>query len=77
MIAEPTHMHNFYLHIYKGEVICNYRRTSNISRTLFGNKIVDYSDVVGASPIGTAPPISSFSTQHLASIILQDKTRNI
>ena len=34
----------------------NYRQTSNISRTLIGNtpdnKIVDHSDVVGASPVG-------------------------
>ena len=29
-----------------------YRKTSNISRTLVGNKIVDNSDVVGASPVG-------------------------
>ena len=27
-----------------------YRKVSNISRTLVGNKIVDHSDVVGASP---------------------------
>ena len=39
-----------------------YRKTSNISRTLVGNKIVDDSDVVGASPVGAAPTISSFST---------------
>ena len=29
-----------------------YRKTSNISRTLVGNTIVDNSDVVGASPVG-------------------------
>ena len=29
-----------------------YRKTSNIRRTLGGNKIVDHSDVVGASPVG-------------------------
>ena len=39
-----------------------YRKTSNISRTLVGNKIVDNSDVVGASPDGAAPTTSSFST---------------
>ena len=39
-----------------------YRKTSNVSRTLVGNTIVDYSDVVGASPVGTAPTTSSFST---------------
>ena len=41
---------------------CTYRKTSNISRTLVGNKIVDNSDVVGASPVGAAPTTSSFST---------------
>ena len=45
-----------------------YRKTSNISRTLVGNKIVDNSDVVGASPVGAAPTTSSFSTSHLASM---------
>ena len=39
-----------------------YHKTSNISRTLVGNKIVDNSDVVGASPVGAAPTASSFST---------------
>ena len=39
-----------------------YRKTSNISHTLVGNKIVDRSDVVGASPVGAAPTLSSFST---------------
>ena len=39
-----------------------YRNTSNVSRTLVGNKIVDNSDVVGASPLGAVPTTSSFST---------------
>ena len=39
-----------------------YRKTSNIRRTLRGNKIVDHSNVVGASPVGAAPTTSSFST---------------
>ena len=39
-----------------------YRKTSNISRTLVGNKIVDNSDAVGASPVGAAPTTSSIST---------------
>ena len=45
-----------------------YRQTSNISRALVGYKIVDQSDVVGASPVGAAPTTSSFSTKHLASV---------
>ena len=39
-----------------------YRKVSNIRRTVVGNKIVDHSDVVGASPVGAAPTTSSFST---------------
>ena len=31
-------------------------------RTFVGNEIVDYLDVVGASPAGAAPTTSSFST---------------
>ena len=45
------------------EVLCEgYRKVSNISRTLVGNKIVDHSDVVGASPARAAPTTSSFPT---------------
>ena len=43
-------------------LLVRYRKTSNVSRTLVGNKIVDNSDVVGASPVGAAPTTSSFST---------------
>ena len=43
------------------------RKMSNIRCTLVGNKIVDHSGVVGASPVGAAPTTSSFSTWHLAS----------
>ena len=42
--------------------VLQYHKTSNISRTLVGNKLVDNSDVVGASPVGAAPTTSSFST---------------
>ena len=35
-----------------------YCQVSNIRCTLIGNKIVDHSDVVGASPIGSAPTTS-------------------
>ena len=40
----------------------DYRKTYDIRRTLVGNKIVDHSDVVGASPVGAAPTTSSCST---------------
>ena len=46
----------------------NYCKTSNISRILIGNKIIDNSDVVGALPVCAAPTTSSFSTWHLASM---------
>ena len=49
-------------------IIINYRKTSNIRRTSVGNKIVDHSDVVWASPVGAAPTTSSFSAQYLASM---------
>ena len=39
-----------------------YHKTSNIRRTFAVNKIVDHSDVVGASLVGAAPATSSFST---------------
>ena len=39
-----------------------HRQTSDISRALVGNEIVDHSDVVGASPVAAAPIKSSSST---------------
>ena len=36
--------------------------TCKIKCTLAGYKIVDHSDVIGASPVGAAPTTSSFST---------------
>ena len=55
-IVHIVYMHNIY------SVNMVYRKTSNIRRTLVGNKIVDHSDVVGAPPVGAAPTTSSFST---------------
>ena len=43
-------------------MLFDYLKTFKISCTLVGNKIVDHSDVVGASPVGAAPTTSSFST---------------
>ena len=40
--------------------MCMYRQTSNVSRTLVGYKIVDHSDVGGASPVDAAPTTHSF-----------------
>ena len=42
-------------------MILIYHQTSNISHILVGNENVDHSDVVGESPVGAAPTISSFS----------------
>ena len=47
-----------------GQRLCNYNygKTSNISRILVCNRIVDHIDVVGASPVGAAPTTSSYLT---------------
>ena len=45
-----------------------YCQTCNIWCTSVGNKIVEHSDKVGASPVSTAPTTSSFSIYHLASM---------
>ena len=42
--------------------VITYRKTSDISRTVVGNEIVDNSDVVGTPPVGAAPTTSSFAT---------------
>ena len=39
-----------------------YCETSNVNHTLIGNKVIDYSDVVGALPVGTAPTTYTVST---------------
>ena len=59
------HNHNF-CHKYLWGKNC--RQTSNISRTSVGNKVVDHSHVVRASPVGAAPTTFSFPNQHLASV---------
>ena len=60
---EVSAQQTIYGTVTKVSLCCSmYRKTSNISRTLVGNKIVDNSDVVGASPVGAAPTTSSLST---------------
>ena len=39
-----------------------YRKTYDMSHTVLGKKIVDHSDVVGASPVGAAQTTYSFYT---------------
>ena len=46
-----------YISVYTDEM---YQLSSKIRGTF--DKKIDYSDVVGASPVGAAPTISSFST---------------
>ena len=48
---------------WKDGATCEYRQVSNIRLTSAGNKFVDHSDVVEASPVGAAPTTSSFSTK--------------
>ena len=50
------------MHEYILRIAFTYCQTSKINGTLVGNKIVDHSDVVGASPGGAAPTTSSFLT---------------
>ena len=59
LLALITHGDDDHLFVY---FVGSYRQVSNIRHSLLGNKIVDHSDVVGASPVGAAPIISSFST---------------
>ena len=44
------------------KILTLYKSFSFNGHTLLGNKIVDHSDVVGASPVGAAPTTSSFFT---------------
>ena len=55
-------MNTVYMYIYTFEIFHIYCQTSNIRCMLIVNKIVDHSDVVGKSPVDTAPTISSFWT---------------
>ena len=55
-------VHSMKGHFKNSSMASTYLQTSNISRTLVGNKIVNHSDVVGASPVGAAPTTSQFST---------------
>ena len=73
-MKQPWKMCASYMNLYmmtqkrKQSIARAYRQTSNIRRSLVGNKLVDHSNVVGTSPVGATPTISSFSTWHLASM---------
>ena len=56
-----------------------YRQTSNISHILVGNKSVDHSDVVWATPTGDAPTTFRLNTwfQWIGQRQLQDETRDV
>ena len=51
-----------YLKFISQGPVDHYRQTFNARRTLVCNKIVDHTDVDGASPFGAAPTTSLFST---------------
>ena len=64
-LAETLISHNrdWILRAVQYEILFyQYRKVSNIRRTLVGDEIADHSDVVGGSPAGAAPTTSSFST---------------
>ena len=48
--------------LWGSELNVIHRQTSNIKPTWAGNRIVDHSGVIGASPVGAAPTTSLFST---------------
>ena len=62
VIQDVQYTSSIYVQFHCAVFGFGYRKTSNIKRTLVGNKIVDHSGVVGASPVGAAPTTSSFST---------------
>ena len=54
----------YFLHKTFNRIILkfDYRNISDIRHSLIGNKIVDHSDAVGASPVGAAPTTSLLLT---------------
>ena len=52
-------------------IVTIYRQISNVRRTSVAKKIIDLSDVVGASPTGTAPTTSERSTYHLGAVSIR------
>ena len=60
--TKPSMLTQFSGGVNAPQIIFIYCQVSHITRTLVGNKIVNHSDVVGASPVGAAPTTSSFST---------------
>ena len=52
----------------QASAIGTFRQTSSIHSTLVGKEIVDHSNVVRASTVGTSSAVSSFSTWYLTSI---------
>ena len=57
-----THWSNTFLALTHQNADTEYHKSSNISHTPVGNEFFYHSDVVGTSPVGAAPTISSFST---------------
>ena len=66
----PNYDARFYLVAFTSSSATTQRNAAVLTETT----TVDYSDVVGASPVGAAPTTSSFSTWHLASIYITKTT---
>ena len=64
------------VHLVYEETENIFRQVSDIRRTSVGNKIVDHSGVVGASPVGAAPTTSSLWLHWIRQRQLQNETRN-
>ena len=62
MQTKQWHIMKWYQYWHNAASYMKYRQVSNTRHTLASNKIVDHSDVAGASPVGAAPTTSSFST---------------
>ena len=50
----PISIHSLHTDRHSIQPRCIYRQISNINRPLVGNKLVDHSDVVGASPVSVS-----------------------
>ena len=61
-VTEKSQIHVFLVRFPVSYLLVHCHQVSNIRGTSVSNKIVDHSDVVGASPGGAAPTTSSFST---------------
>ena len=62
--------------MFYGYMMHMYHQNSDIRHSFIGNKIVDHSDIVGASSVAAALTTSSFPTYHLRPLLLRKLTRD-